>query len=175
MNHLNLVIESLQSVVDQVREALRRGMTLDETKKFVNLDSTLRRASIRTLNKAHRAPWCMCVPHAGAGCCYLQIGLLVEAVFCAFRDLTIFLSHSNSALFSPAPKPSSCHSIVLTLSTRMALMCLMSLICPKEPSPLLVCSYPKELSCPRVPCSHLDRSCPRGQLSPTARFRRFLS
>jgi hypothetical protein len=39
MNYLNLVIESLQSVVDQVREALRRGMTLEETKKFVNLNS----------------------------------------------------------------------------------------------------------------------------------------
>jgi cyclase len=39
MNYLNLVIESLQSVVDQVREALRRGMTLEETKKFVNLDA----------------------------------------------------------------------------------------------------------------------------------------
>ena len=38
MNYLNLVIESLQSVEDQVHEALRRGMTLDETKKFVNLD-----------------------------------------------------------------------------------------------------------------------------------------
>jgi cyclase len=38
MNYLNLVIESLQSVEDQVREALRRGMTLEETKKFVNLD-----------------------------------------------------------------------------------------------------------------------------------------
>ena len=28
----------LQSVVDQVHEALQRGMTLEETKKFVNLD-----------------------------------------------------------------------------------------------------------------------------------------
>jgi len=36
--YLNLVIESLQSVEDQVHEALRRGMTLEETKKFVNLD-----------------------------------------------------------------------------------------------------------------------------------------
>jgi glyoxylase-like metal-dependent hydrolase (beta-lactamase superfamily II) len=39
MNYLNLVIESLQSVVDQVHEALRRGMTLEETKKFVNLNA----------------------------------------------------------------------------------------------------------------------------------------
>jgi cyclase len=38
MTYLNLVIDSLQSVVDQVHEALRRGMTLEETKKFVNLD-----------------------------------------------------------------------------------------------------------------------------------------
>jgi glyoxylase-like metal-dependent hydrolase (beta-lactamase superfamily II) len=38
MAYLNLVIDSLQSVVDQVHEALRRGMTLEETKKFVNLD-----------------------------------------------------------------------------------------------------------------------------------------
>jgi glyoxylase-like metal-dependent hydrolase (beta-lactamase superfamily II) len=38
MNYLNLVIESLQSIVDQVHEALRRGMSLEETKKFVNLD-----------------------------------------------------------------------------------------------------------------------------------------
>lgn len=38
MNYLSLVIESLQSVVDQVHEALSRGMTLEETKKFVNLD-----------------------------------------------------------------------------------------------------------------------------------------
>jgi cyclase len=38
MKYLNLVIESLQSVVDQVREALRRGMTLEETEKVVNLD-----------------------------------------------------------------------------------------------------------------------------------------
>jgi cyclase len=39
MNYMNLVIESLKFVVDQVHEALRRGMTLEETKKFVNLDS----------------------------------------------------------------------------------------------------------------------------------------
>lgn len=38
MNYLNLVIDSLQYVEDQVHEALRRGMTLEETKKFVNLD-----------------------------------------------------------------------------------------------------------------------------------------
>ena len=36
--YLNLVIDSLQSVVDQVHEALRKGMTLEDTKKFVNLD-----------------------------------------------------------------------------------------------------------------------------------------
>jgi glyoxylase-like metal-dependent hydrolase (beta-lactamase superfamily II) len=39
MNYMNLVIDSLQTVVDQVHEALQRGMTLEETKKFVNLDA----------------------------------------------------------------------------------------------------------------------------------------
>ena len=38
-NYLNLVTESLQSVVDQVREALQKGMTLEETRKFVNFDA----------------------------------------------------------------------------------------------------------------------------------------
>jgi len=36
--YLRLVVDSLQSVVDQVHEALRKGMTLEETRKFVNLD-----------------------------------------------------------------------------------------------------------------------------------------
>jgi len=39
--YLNLVTELLQSVVRQVHEALQRGMTLEETRKFVNL-STIR-------------------------------------------------------------------------------------------------------------------------------------
>jgi cyclase len=38
-NYLSLVTESLQSVVDQVHEALRLGMTLAETQKFVRLDA----------------------------------------------------------------------------------------------------------------------------------------
>ena len=38
-NYLSLVTESLQSVVDQVHEALQRGMTLAETQKFVRLDA----------------------------------------------------------------------------------------------------------------------------------------
>jgi cyclase len=38
-NYLNLVTESLQSVVDQVHEALQRGMTLAETQKSLRLDA----------------------------------------------------------------------------------------------------------------------------------------
>jgi Metallo-beta-lactamase superfamily len=37
--YLQLVMESLQSVTDQVHEALRRGMTLEETRKFVKFDT----------------------------------------------------------------------------------------------------------------------------------------
>ena len=38
-NYLNLVTESLQSVVDQVNNALQHGMTLEQTQKFVKLDA----------------------------------------------------------------------------------------------------------------------------------------
>jgi cyclase len=38
-SYLQLVTESLQSVTDQVHEALRRGMTLEETRKFVKFDA----------------------------------------------------------------------------------------------------------------------------------------
>ena len=37
--YLQLVRESLESVTDQVHEALRRGMTLEETRKFVKFDT----------------------------------------------------------------------------------------------------------------------------------------
>jgi cyclase len=37
--YLELVVESLQSVTDQVHEALKRGMTLEETRKFVKFDT----------------------------------------------------------------------------------------------------------------------------------------
>lgn len=37
-NYLQLVTDTLQSVIDQVHEALRRGMTLEETRKFVKFD-----------------------------------------------------------------------------------------------------------------------------------------
>jgi len=37
--YLQLVMESLQSVTDQVHEALRRGMTLEETRRFVKFDT----------------------------------------------------------------------------------------------------------------------------------------
>jgi glyoxylase-like metal-dependent hydrolase (beta-lactamase superfamily II) len=37
--YLQLLRESLESVTDQVHEALRRGMTLEETRKFVKFDT----------------------------------------------------------------------------------------------------------------------------------------
>ena len=40
---MELLIASLQSVVDQVHDALARGLTLEQTRQFVKLDDTRKR------------------------------------------------------------------------------------------------------------------------------------